>query len=365
MARAPRARADAGEAAPESDRLEGFPHPREAVDLVGHREAEAALLAGHAGGRLHHAWMLAGPKGIGKATLAYRFARFLLAHPDPAAAAVREAQNLAVPRTHSVFAQVAALSHPDLAVVRRPWNRDRNAFGAGIAVDDMRAGTHIFQGTAALGGWRIAIVDAADDLNEASGNALLKVLEEPPQRALFLVIAHNPSDVLVTIRSRCRLLRLAPLTGAEVERVTRVAAADVDGLDEAAHARAAALSQGSASRALGLLDPDAIATRAEVEAVLARLPRLDDRVVQGLAERLAGRAREQAFRIFCDAMEERLSASLRREAALGQARPARLAAHADLWDKLAEGIREIEIYNLDVRPFVLAMLTGMAAADIG
>jgi DNA polymerase III delta' subunit len=188
-----------------ADPREGPDHPRLTATLEGHDAAERIVLDAWSQGRLHHAWMITGPQGIGKATLAWRIARFLLSHrrgdgPPP--------RDLATDPGGEAARLIAARSHPDLFVLERQVNPDTGKLRQDIAVDDVRRVNAFFARTAAFGGWRVVIVDAVDDLNASSANALLKILEEPPPRAVFLLVAHAPGRALKTIRSRCRVLGL-------------------------------------------------------------------------------------------------------------------------------------------------------------
>jgi len=201
---------------PEADALAGAPHPRHVTSLVGHERAEAEMLSAYREGRLAHAWLIGGKEGIGKATLAWRFARFLLANPDPAATAVQEARNLHVEPTHTAARLLAGLAHPDFSLIRREWQGATKRLATEISVEGVRQGLQVFQLSAAFGGWRVVLVDAAEDLNRNSANALLKMVEEPPQRSLILIVSHRPGQILPTIRSRCRRLRLDPLSEVEI-----------------------------------------------------------------------------------------------------------------------------------------------------
>ena len=223
MARAPAAAVI--EARPEADRLEGFPHPRETAKLFGHEPAERALAEALASGRMHHAWLLAGPPGIGKATLAYRLARAALADPSE-----RSATDLTVPEDSRAARQVRALSHPGLLVIRRPWDDKAKRFATTIPVDEVRRLRSFLGHSAAEATWRVVIVDDANELNVNAANALLKSLEEPPPRTVFLLVAPAPGRLLPTIRSRCRTLVLAPLEPAALRAAATqaLAAADVD-----------------------------------------------------------------------------------------------------------------------------------------
>jgi DNA polymerase III subunit delta' len=130
---------------PEADALTGAPHPRHVYSLIGHERAEAEMLAAYREGRLAHAWLIAGKEGIGKATLAWAFARFVLANPDPAAKAVREARDLQVEPSHSAARLLAGLAHPDFALIRREWKTNPKRLATEIAVEDVRAGLQVFQ----------------------------------------------------------------------------------------------------------------------------------------------------------------------------------------------------------------------------
>ncbi|MFZ0422991.1 MAG: DNA polymerase III subunit delta', partial [Xanthobacteraceae bacterium] len=202
-------------AASDDEDIDAAPPPRATTVLFGHAAAEAALLAAYRSGRIPHAFLIAGPKGIGKATLAYRMARFVLAHPDPGAREVQEASSLAVAADHPVARRIAAQAQPDFLILERTLN-DKGVLRNQIAVEDIRRTVGFFGSTAGEGGWRVAIVDAVDELNRSGANALLKVLEEPPQRALLFLISHSAARVPVTLRSRCRILTLRPLAEADV-----------------------------------------------------------------------------------------------------------------------------------------------------
>ena len=183
--------------------------PRETAALFGHDEAEQALLTSYQSGRVPHAWLIGGPPGIGKATLAYRFARFVLAHPDSAAPEVQNAASLALDPAHPVARRIAAQAQGDLLVLERVVNEQTGKLYTVIRVDDVRRTVSFFGSTAGEGGWRIAIVDSVDDLQREGANALLKVLEEPPERAHLLLVSHAPGRELPTIGGTL-VLSLAP-----------------------------------------------------------------------------------------------------------------------------------------------------------
>src|SRR3954467_13186198 len=225
-------------------------HPRETLLLQGHRDAELTLLRAYQSGRIPHAWLIGGAQGIGKATLGYRMARFVLAHRDPTAREVQDARSLDVDPSHPVARHVAAGSHGALLTLERSLN-DKGVLRTVITVDETRETIAFFGSTAAVEGWRVCIVDTVDELNANAANALLKVLEEPPRQSLFLLRSHAPARVLPTIQSRCRKLPLRPLATADVVRAAAQTAQIPPG--DPALAEAAAAAEGSVARALTLL----------------------------------------------------------------------------------------------------------------
>src|SRR3569832_399582 len=194
-------------------------HPRETSAPFGHREAEAALLNGYRSGRIAHAWLLGGPQGIGKATLAYRMARFVLANRDANAPAVRAAESLAVDSDDHAARLVTTGAHGGLLTLERSAN-DKGVMRTVITVDETRETISFFGSSAAVEGCRACIVDPVYELNPKASNALLKILEEPPQQSLFLLISHAPARVLAAIKSRCRRLSLRALSTEDVVRAT-------------------------------------------------------------------------------------------------------------------------------------------------
>jgi DNA polymerase-3 subunit delta' len=331
-----------------SDDEQDFLHPRQASDLFGHAAAEAALLDAYRSGRMAHAWLIGGPPGIGKATLAYRMARFVLAHPDPSSPAVQRATSLALDPGHPVARRVAAQAQNDLLVLERAVNPETGKLYTVIRVDEVRRSVSFFGSTAGEGGWRVCIVDTADELQEPQAcNALLKVLEEPPPRSLFLLISNAPGRLLPTIRSRCRLLDLRPLATADVARAAAAAAGrEPDDADVAAAAMAA---EGSVARALTLMDADAMALRRAVAALLDSLPRLEPRAMHALGEALT-RADQRNFAAFVDMINAWLSERLR----AGRPDPGRLVRVAEAWDTFNRAARDADTYNLDKKPLVFS-----------
>jgi DNA polymerase-3 subunit delta' len=278
----------------EPDRLDGAPHPREAVRLFGQEEAEARFLAALAGGRPHHAWLITGPRGVGKATLAWRIARHMVSGAA--------GNSLDMASNDPVFRRVAALGHPQVLLCRRPWDEKGERLRTVITVDEVRALKGFFQLSAADAGWRVAIVDAADELNESAANALLKILEEPPPRAVLLLVSHRPSLLLPTVRSRCRELRCRPLDPPALAAALAQAGAPADAEDALAK-----LTGGSVGTAMRLMASDGVTIYGEILALIGRAPPADRRRAIALAEACAGRTAAARYDLTLELVQLALS----------------------------------------------------------
>jgi DNA polymerase III subunit delta' len=361
MARAPAQ--DNDEALPEADRFDAYPHPRETRSLMGHAAAERELAEAFASGRMHHAWLIIGPEGVGKATLAYRLARHVLARPaerDATGGSLEIAPDAATTRL------IRALSHPALLVLRRPYDVRTKRHAVSIPVDEVRRLKSFLGLTAAEGTWRVVIVDAADELNVNAANALLKSLEEPPKRALFLLIASQPSRLLPTVRSRCRRLNLAPLSGGALRQAVEAAltATEMEMLDADRWPLLERLAEGSVRRALLLAGSGGLELYERIAAVLAGLPQVDWPAAHALADQLAMPANAQRFEAFFDLLLE-LIGRLVHARALGCTRApeaalagrliaeARLPAWAALWEDVGRERADAVLLNLDKRALVL------------
>ncbi|MGR3760086.1 DNA polymerase III subunit delta' [Roseobacteraceae bacterium NS-SX3] len=353
---------------PRADQAAGAPHPRETLRLFGQDQAEQDFLTAFNSDRLHHGWLLTGPQGVGKATLAWRIARFLLAAPpaeDGLFGAPPPAVSLDMDPDHPVSHRIQALAEPGLAAITRSYD-DKGKLRSQIVVDDIRTLNRFFGLSATDGGRRVVIVDAADDMNVSAANALLKMLEEPPARTTMLLISHQPSRLLPTIRSRCRTLRLAPLSLQGMQAALEQAGADLpENMDHLA-----ALAQGSAGAALRLLNLGGLKLYAELVQVLDSLPRLDRQRALALAETAAQRGAAGKFELLLTLIETAL-ARLARTGAAGQppqpeaapgeaAMLSRLApsmakgrAWADLAAEASQRARHGQAVNLDPAALVL------------
>lgn len=367
MARAPRIIDAESEAPPEADRLEGWPHPRDTYAVLGHAPAEAVIAEAAGSGRMHHAWLMTGEQGIGKAAFAYSAARFLLSREDDAAAA--DAGWFDVAEGTRTARQVANHSHPGLLTIKRAWDTTGKKFRQSIAIDDIRHVRHFLQRTAVTP-WRVVIVDSADDLNLNSANALLKSLEEPPARTVFFLISSSPGRLLPTIRSRCRSIRFEPLEASALRDAVLAACrkAERDPPGDAQLATLLALGKGSPRRVLQLYDGGGHALYEAVVALLESLPRLDRAALHKLIGLTSARD-GIAYTVMFDLLEEALAATLRARATgfgappeFPQLRrfpaliePDGLADWAELWETIRDARSEAERLNLDKAALTLTV----------
>ncbi len=345
-----------------------IPLPRENSILLGHDAAEAALLQSYNAGRLSHAWLITGPRGIGKATLAYRFARFLLAESVAPAGggalfAAPPPNSLAIAPDTVIFRQVASGGHPDLLVVERSFDAKRKRQRREIVADETRGVGDFLHLTSGQGGWRVVIVDGADLMNTHAANGLLKILEEPPKRTVLLLVSDNPGRLLPTIRSRCRTLPLKPLDRAVIiELLQRF----VPAISESDRDVLLALAGGSLGRALELARGDGVAIYSQITKLLAALPHLEAELLHGYAERLARPGADDDYALFA----ELLPGSIARLVAVGAAQEATVSPEeervmrrlvsgrgldqwVEVWEKLTHLFTQAEGINLDRKQVVL------------
>ncbi len=324
------------------------PHPREVYDLRGHEGPEAAFEDVRSRGRLHHAWLLTGPEGVGKATFAYRAARRLLGAP-----AVKGRGVLGADPDHPVSRQVAARSHPDLLVIERMGEDGK--LRKSIPAEEARKLSDFFSKSPASAPHRVAIIDPADDLTVHAANAVLKTLEEPPPRGVIFLVSHSPGRLLPTIRSRCRRLLFRPIgleaTAAFVRDHARV------NPEEAL--RLARMAGEAPGRALSLAAVGAMALDDAAREILARLPDLDEAAVLALSDRFRGGEGAATFALFMDRLGERVHVLARERAGAGWGG---LDPWAQAWERLTALPREVEGLNLDRADALFTALRELRAA---
>ncbi len=347
--------------------------PRENPDLLGHGTAEQRLLSAYESERLPHAWLLQGPRGIGKATLAYRFARFVL-NGGAAAPGLFGASpdGLALDPGNEVFRRVASGGHADLMTVERgldPKGKPRSV----IPVEEARGVVSFLRKTSTEGGWRVVVVDPIDDMNINATNALLKILEEPPKDVLLLLISHQPARLLPTIHSRCCHLVLSSLEEETVLTLLQQQRPELPLEEARALAR---LSEGSIGRALQLDAIGGLDLYKILMDIVAQLPSLDSMKVQALGDKLAQDSGGDRFRTGMELLlwwlARMINAGARgvlpppvteNEAGLMERLLARrpLAQWLALWDKTSALYNAADRANLDRKHVVISVFSEIEA----
>jgi DNA polymerase-3 subunit delta' len=333
--------------AEEPDRIAGFAHPRETHALWGQEAALTRAAAAIRAGRPPGAWLISGPPGIGKATLAYRIVRYLLAYGATDAGA----GDLSVPPRNPDAQLVAAQSHPGLLVLKRGLNRAGKLMTV-LGVDEIRKLSDFFGMTSGAGGWRVAIVDSADEMNDNAANALLKMLEEPPARAMLLLLSDAPGRLLPTIRSRCQRLTLRPLDTAAVTRGLDHFLPDMAGEERAALAR---LADGSIGAALTLAAGEGAMLAAEADRLIDQARAPDLLALLALGEKLS---RGDGLSQFGEFLAAGLSARIRAKAGAGA--PG-LERWASLQSRIEQGFGRATRLHLEARQTLLSAARDMAA----
>ena len=348
--------------------IDGDNPPRLTRELIGHAPQQATFLNAMNGGRMPHAWLLTGPKGVGKASFAYLAARAMLTGGKI------DALSPALQNDEAHLVEEGA--HPDLFVLKRDYNPKTQKFRGDIPVDAARALKQSFNLSAGRGGWRIAIIDSIDDMNKNGVNALLKLIEEPPEKCLFLIVCHNPGRVLDTIRSRCRMLAFNALDEADLQRIVQTRLENCDPNEAAA---SAFLAQGSAGYALMLSEAGGFDLYRDMVGVLESAPRLDVEKLHALGGRFGARAAPEQFSMFCFLLAGWLHRYVRSAATGGAFQPvfegeldlvnrllgAQIGVEpfVALWEKVERDSRAVDALNLDKKQAVLEWMTGFADAS--
>lgn len=334
--------------------LEGAKHPAANTRLFGHEAAEDFLARSYRSGKGHHAILIEGPEGIGKATLAFRFANHVLAHPRPEDAPER----ISDPDPSSpAFRQIVAGASHNLLHITRPFDAKAGKFKTAITVDEVRRAGKFFGQTSGGESWRIVIVDPADDMNRSAANAILKMLEEPPRRSMFLVLSHAPGRLLPTIRSRCMPLVLRPLPDADLGQALQHLGLP---LAPAVETKLLAAAGGSVSQAIKLVNYGGLDILEAFESILRASGAEQRKAMHKIADAVAARGSDTLYDFFVDHAGEHVSDAARSAANQGDIdRAFRLS---NLYASLTERVTVSGAYNLDRKQTVLSLLTDLAAA---
>ncbi len=336
--------------APEqNDTLDGIPEPSENPFLVGHEATGAVLAAAYRGGKLPHALIFAGPQGVGKATLAFHLAYHLLKNPSSDSAPA----DFSTPDAASaLYRQIAIGAHPAVLHLTRPYDEKAKRFKTVVAVDEIRRVSRFLSLKTHDGGYRIVIVDPADDMNASAANALLKNLEEPPSRTVFVLIAHAPGALLPTIRSRCRIFRLAPLSAGDLAAALAALGLEPP-VDEQGRAALAQRAGGSVRMAILLTQYGGLEIAEAIDRI-AMKARFDVPAAHKVGDAVSGRDQSIQFEIFNLHALDLLSGEASAAARGGHASRADLLSES--WGELRTATDEAETYNLDRKQHVLNTL---------
>lgn len=337
--------------------------PRNNPDLIGHEAVEQAILADFNAGRMPHALILAGPQGIGKATLAYRIARFMFSQGGDEGAGLfgepEKPATLYVSPENPVFRRVASGGHADLVVIEREMDEKKGRLKSEIPVDTVREVKGKLHQKAAEGGWRVAIVDGAEHLNSAGQNALLKILEEPPKKSLLILTTSQPGGFLPTIRSRCRMVRMEALPHATVAQLLDKY---VPGIGDGEKDAISRYVEGSIGRALQFYAEEGMTQYRDMLALVAQIPDIDIVKLHDIADKLSRtEAAYENAREIITGWCQRIARLQARGEAIIDVMPGdamvfqKLAARfpprhfLDTWEKMAQLFRQTEWSYLDKR----------------
>ena len=367
------------------DRLENIAYPGEHPNLLGHDDALAEISHAYKKQRMHHAWLMTGPKGIGKATLALAAASHLLRYPD---LSFTPDQISNPGPDDDTFRLIGRGGHPNVLHITRPLNAKTGKYRREITIDEIRKLKAFFTRTRVQDSWRICIIDSADELNINATNALLKILEEPPERTLFFVLANRPGRLLPTIRSRCRQLHLRPLTNENLHQALEFLGVDLSNLINSELDTLLRLSQGSVRRAIMLLRLDGISLYQKFDEILAAndLGEPDWLKIHKLADELSRVNKDEQFRLLLDIAQIHISNSLPGTdtstgnnhfndkpvsqsqmisqspvpGQLKQTMLSRLARLCEVWEKTAASVSLADSYNLDRKQIILNLFGSLA-----
>ena len=352
-------------------------HPRSNSFLFGHNPSETTFLNSWNSGRIPHGWLLTGPRGIGKATLAFRIARFVLSQtnaPTILGSLENSLSSLAITNDNPIFKRVASGGHPDLMTLERTFNSETSRLKTSISVEEARAAGDFLRLTASEGGWRILIIDSADELNLNAANALLKILEEPPDKTLMLLICHAPGTLLPTLRSRCSRIQMNPLKYEDLKNVFEQLSPDIneDDLKTLSY-----LSEGSPGRALTLAEKDGLVIYKELIYLIRQLPNIEVPLLHKFGDRISRRGAEDNFHLAIELLVWWIS-RLTRMSAKGELIPNviaeendcanRLAAETrvdrwiEVWEKINSLASQTDRLNLDRKHVILNMFQVLKGA---
>lgn len=354
------------------DRLEGIAYPGEHQNLFGHDASLDQLAQSYSTGHMHHAWLVTGPKGTGKATLSLAFAAHIFSQVKSGAIANRFSPSQI---DEAIASQIAKGGHPNILHLSRPWDQKTKRFKSTLSIDEVRRTQSFFGTTAGENNWRICIVDTADDMNSNAANALLKILEEPPSRTIFFVLSHSPGKLLPTIRSRCRHLPLRPLQEGDLKKALDALDCSIDHLDETSKETLLRLSGGSVRNAIILLQRDGLSLVQRFNQILSAKS-IDWPSAHKLADELARKANEEQYNLLFEIAHDHISHTIHRSAAKIDPQSSNVTAEnsgevlsnlarlCEVWEKTENSASLTDAYNLDKKQVVLNLFSQLSEAGV-
>ena len=328
-----------------ADAIDGVPHPANCRKVMGHDETISKFLELYRNGRIHHAYLVTGPRGIGKASLCLRFASHVFRFEDPQTSPVTL---MPVEEGDPIDGMIASRSHPNLLHMARPWDDKAKRFKTQLTVDEVRRTVSFFGTSKGMEGWRVAIVDSADDLNTNAANALLKILEEPPEKTLFFVLSHSPAKVLPTIRSRCLHMPLKPLPEDKILEIMNHLDL-LEGVSAADQQFLAGISNGSVRNCIQLIHEDGLELYQNLEKLLGGNDWVN---IHALAEKVTGRGQEERYKLLFQFALQFLEARATGRSGDNSSISV-LARWAEVWEKTKNSVRTADAYNLDKKQIIL------------
>ena len=339
------------------DCIDGIPDPSLNPHFIGHQTAVEHLLGQFASGKMHHAWLITGPKGIGKATMALRFAAHVFRNPS-AAAENRNYDNILV--QDEISSRIAQGGHPNLLHLSRPWDFDKKKFKTKLTVEEIRRTVGFFGTSAGESGWRVCLVDAIDDMNTNASNALLKILEEPPSNTIFLVLAHSGAGVLPTVRSRCQTLSMKPLPPNFLIDALKALGA-IDNIPADQHDLLCDLAEGSVRRGLVLAQNNGMELHQEFTQTLNIGGALNWTKVHKLAESVCRKGNEDRYNLLFDIIIRDIEGKATGKSGASSDLSS-LVQWTDVWEKVRKSRQLVNSYNLDKKQAILNMFEEMRQA---
>ncbi len=348
------------------DRLEEVPAPGEHLALFGHDNALTTIETAFNSNKMHHAWLIAGPRGIGKASFALKVAGNILRNPNPENGQKWNDDDLDDP----VWSKIAKGGHPNILHLSKPYDSKIKKFKTTLTVDEIRRTVSFFGTTAGEDSWRFCIVDSADDMNASAANSLLKILEEPPQRTIFFVLANSPAKLLPTIRSRCRQLPLRPLNNDDLIAALSALDIDLSNMNEDERAVLARLSAGSVRRAIILLEQQGLELYQKFDRILGNGNVPDWPQAHQLADELSRKNKLEQFHLLFDIARDYISNTIHVSAASNSPKQSSeahkvlsgLARLCEVWEKVADSAALADEYNLDKKQVILNLFGSLAQA---